>query len=191
MIKNAWIDKNQLIIMISLMIVIYLFAIFLVVDIFKNHLNNPIFGMVSAALLFMWPILSFHYWPVRVVNKTIILARCGFMRFGRKVVPVDEIKEIKFTDCKAWDEGGKVNIYSVVRAVDIQGEKYRNMVFNDSIQELKDELVRLNRSDIVHKDETQFDIEKRRKPEETECLACGEKFSIKENACPKCGWSWK
>ncbi len=191
MTKNTWIDKNQMMIMISLTVIIDLFAAFLFVDIVKGHMKNPAVGMALSGLLCLWPVLSFHYWPVRVVDKTIILARCGFMRFGRKAVPVDEIKEIKITDCKAWDEGGKANIYSVVRVVDNRGERYRNIIFNDSIQGFKAELVRRNRYDIVNKDETQFECEKRRKPEECECLSCGEMFSVKESACPKCGWSWK
>jgi hypothetical protein len=43
----------------------------------------------------------------------------------------------------------------------------------------------------MRKDETQFELEKKRNPEESECLSCGDKFPTKEDKCPKCGWTWK
>lgn len=192
MVKNTWIDKNQLMIMIFVTVIMFAFFLLLINDIPKHHPENSAVELIFALLLCAWPVFLFLYWPIRIVNGTIVLARCGFLRFGRRAIPVDEITEIKITDVKKWDEGGSANIYSVVRVIDNRGEKYRNIIFNGSIAGFKAELAKRNRSYIAFiKDERQFELEKEHKPDEGECLSCGEKFLIKEDKCPKCGWSWK
>lgn len=184
---DAWIDKNQLKIMLVLTIIIYAFSVSGIYAVFGGDFGNPvnsIIGLVIIVLLCLWPVISFHYWPVRISGNFIVLARYGGMRIGRKAIPLDEIREIKITGTKKWDEGGRIDIYRVVRVIDIRGGRYRNMIYKDSVAEFKSELARRGLYNIA-------EIKKEQKPEEDTCLACGEKIPGRETTCPECGWSWK
>ena len=135
-LKNNWIDKNQRLIyycLAGIMLALFVLAFL------KTHETRKIEGYIFLAACFLLMVQTgWHYIPVRVVGEKIILAQNGFFQFGRRAVLLSELKNIRITPCKKWDEGGRPRgIYGVIRAESQKGAQYRNMIYSESIKSFK------------------------------------------------------
>lgn len=65
--------------------------------------------------------------PLKIYDGKILVASGKFPSFGRKAIFLNEIKKIKITTSRKWDEAKWV--LEFIRVEDIYGNKYRNVIY--------------------------------------------------------------
>lgn len=132
--REIWIDRSQRQIIIALAIVMGIMFGLCVVRAVKDR--SLVEGVVIAIPFLVLVIKSESVWPLKVSGDTIHLAPLGLLSVGRRSLKFHQLRELQVDRQRPDEETEYRGIYAVVRAVDLQGRRYRSFVWKDSAQDL-------------------------------------------------------
>jgi len=92
--------------------------------------GNILVSYFLCAAVILSIFLSCHLLPLRIKEDKIFLASAKFPSFGRKAVPLKDIRKIQITNYQYWDESTEGMGFKFIRVEDIYGNQYRNIVYS-------------------------------------------------------------
>ena len=133
-IKKSWSDFDAMTTHILKIIMILGFMAYAIT-------TEGIIIKIIAVILFLTIPFNAIYWPIRIACNKIVLAREGGFPLPRKAINFNDFEKIEVVDRQKCDEVGIRHVltkYKVVKAINKNGTKYRNMITSSSVDKFKD-----------------------------------------------------